>query len=156
MTAIMRHAFKHSKHATPSSRPTPIPPAGTGKTRWIILGLCLFATAGATWAVMEFVVWNKLPSELLGKWVVQNGEQEGATFDFFRNGTMIAQINNRGNMEIVKAEIMVEGDTLFMTTFHPMTKEPMTKKHTITTITANRLVLRDEQQNVYRMERASR
>jgi uncharacterized protein (TIGR03066 family) len=150
----MKHASKHKKPNPPSSKPAPLPRTGESKKHWVVLGLSLLLAAGSTWVIMEFVVWNRLPSELVGKWVVQDGEQEGATFDFYRNGTMIGVVNNRGQAEIINADVTIEGDTLFMTTYHPSTKEAMTTKHTIKTLTASRLVLQDERRNVYRMERA--
>src|SRR5258708_7271342 len=96
--AIMKHAFQATKQP---KRPPPIPkagavPEGRSPWRWAVLGLCLFLTAGGTWAVMELVVWNKLPPQLVGKWAVQGGEQDGATFDFFRNGTMVGRLNMGG------------------------------------------------------------
>jgi uncharacterized protein (TIGR03066 family) len=118
------------------------------------LGLCLLLAAGGTWAIMEYVVWDKLPPELVGKWVVTGGEQEGATFDFYRNGTMVARVNNRGNLDLVNAQVAVEGDTLFITTRHPVNHSEMTKKQTIKTLTGQQLVLQDEQSHVFRMERA--
>ena len=104
---------------------------------------------------MEFVVWNKLPGNLVGKWVVQGGDQDGATFDFFRNGTMVGRINMGGNLHIIDAQVACEGDTLFITTQNPMTKRAETKQQTIKILNAKELVLQDEQRKLFRMERAS-
>jgi len=40
---------------------------------YLFFGLILLLVAGGTWAVFEFVVWNKLPGELVGKWVAAPG-----------------------------------------------------------------------------------
>ena len=122
--------------------------------RSAVLALCLVLAGATTWAVLEFVVWNKLPGELVGKWVVRGGEQDGATFDFYRNGTMLGRINMGGNEGIIKARVGVEGDTLFITTQNPRTKNDETKKQIIKTLTAKELVLQDDQNYVFRMERA--
>ena len=126
----------------------------TSWKRLAALGLCLLLAAGGTWAFMEFVVWNKLPPELVGKWVVQGGEQDGATFDFYRNGTMVGRINNRGMEGVIDARVAVDGELLLITTQNPRTKGDETKKHTIKTLNGQQLVLQDEQGNVFRMERA--
>jgi uncharacterized protein (TIGR03066 family) len=122
--------------------------------RWVGLAVCVLLAAGGTWAVMEFVVWNKLPPELVGKWVVQGGEQDGATFDFYRNGTMVGRINNRGMEGVIDARVAVEGESLFITTQNPRTKGDETKTHTIKTLNGQQLVLQDQQGTVFRMERA--
>ena len=148
----------HKPHKQPHNRPVPVLPAkpsGNNARRIILLGFGMLLAFGATWALMEFVVWNKLPSALVGKWVVKDGEQEGATFDFFRDGRMIANINNRGNHDIINAQVTVDGELLLITTQHPVTKAEMTKKFLVKTLSANYLVLDDEQKVTWRMERAN-
>ena len=103
---------------------------------------------------LEFVVWNKLPPELVGKWVVQGGEQDGATFDFYRSGAMVGRINLRGKEGIINAQAAVDGDVLLITTQNPQTRRDETKKQTIKTLSATQLVLQDDQGNRFRMERA--
>lgn len=120
---------------------------------WAVLGLCLLVAAGSSWAVMEMVVWNTLPGDLVGKWVVQGGDQDGATFDFFRNGTMVGRINMRGQEGIVNARVAVEEDQLLLTTQNPMTRSEETRRQTIRSLSATNLVLQDEHGNRYYMER---
>ena len=132
-------------------------PAGsTPLLLWAGLVLCLLVAGSGTWAIMEFVVWNKLPSALVGKWVVVGGEQDGATFDFFRNGTMQGRINMGGNEGIINAHVAVEENTLFITTHNPRNGREETKKHVIQTLNARELVLQDDRNNTFRMERADR
>jgi uncharacterized protein (TIGR03066 family) len=148
-----------SKARTPKCPQAQTPrPAVAGRSvarRRLLLVLLALGIASGTWALFEFVVWNRLPAELVGKWVVQGGEQDGATFDFHRNGTMVGRINVRGNEGIINAQAAVEGDALLITTQNPTTKRGETKKQTIKTLNATDLVLQDEQKNVFRMERAS-
>jgi uncharacterized protein (TIGR03066 family) len=107
-----------------------------------------------TWATMEFVVWNTLPPLLVGKWVVVGGEQDGATFDFYRNGTMTARINADGKEGIINARVAVEGKTLRITTQDPNTQRDDVRKHAIKTLDESNLTLQDERGMVVRMERA--
>ena len=128
--------------------------ASNGLLVWVFLGLCLLLAGGGTWAILEFVVWAKIPSTLAGKWVVIGGEQDGATFDFYRNGTMVGYVNMGGNPGIINAHVTVEEDTLFITSQNQRNGREETKRHIIKTLSARELVLEDEQKNTHRMERA--
>ncbi len=120
-----------------------------------MLALLALTIAGATWAIFEFVVWNKLPRELVGKWVVtEPTEQEGATFDFYRTGAMVGVINMHGKEGHVNASIRLEGQNMHATTKHPTTGEEMTRTQVIRTLTENELVLQDEKGQLLKMKRA--
>ena len=116
--------------------------------------LCLLLTAGTTWAVFEFIVWNRLPSELVGKWVVEGGEQNEDTYDFYRDGTMVGHVSNPlGNLGIIKAHVRVEGDKLIIIT---QSSRGQTAVHTkrIRTLTRTELVLEDGNSQITKMVRA--
>jgi hypothetical protein len=119
--------------------------------RWSIVALCVIVAGVGTWALFEFVVWNRLPPELVGKWVVEGGPQDGATFDFFRSGAMEAHVNLQGREGIVKASVAVDGKALLMTTRNPNTGQDETRRSIIRELTARTLVLEDEKGDVYRM-----
>jgi hypothetical protein len=130
--------------------------------RWAILALCVVLAFGGswavfegTWAVLEFFVWAKLPPELVGKWVVEGGEQDGATFDFSRNGTLEAHLNNRGQEHILKAKVAVEDKKLLITTQNPHTKLDETRACIMRELTQNRLVVEFEKGEVFKMARAN-
>lgn len=125
-------------------------------SRWRrFLPLALAAAAAiATWLVFEFVVWNKIPSGFVGKWVVEGGPQDGATFDFFRNGTMFGRINFQGQERIVHAKVRIDGDVLYSTTTNPNTREPETRKQTIQSLTDDTLILQDPRGGKLRLVRA--
>jgi uncharacterized protein (TIGR03066 family) len=153
----MKHSTKSKKHggANPAQRASAaLPERRSSWSHSALLVICLLVAAGGTWAFLEFVVWNKLPAELVGKWVVQGGEQDGATFDFYRSGAMVGRINVRGKEGIINAHVAVDGDVLLITTQNPSTRRDETKKQTIKTLSATELVLQDEQGNRFRMERA--
>lgn len=142
-----------SKTKPHNHRQTEEPPhAGLGR-RFLLVLLAVGVAAG-TWAFFEFVVWNRLPPDLVGKWVVQGGEQDGATFDFFRNGTMVGRINVHGKEGIINAQVRVEGNTLHSTTTNPNTGAAETRTQTIESLTNTALVLQDDRGQRLIMERA--
>jgi hypothetical protein len=112
--------------------------------------------ASGTWALFELVVWNQLPSELVGKWVVTEGPQEGATFDFYRTGTMVGRINADGKEAIVKARIRVEDKKIYSITTNPHTGRDDTTVLIIRTLTSTRLDVEDSQGKLLKMERAEK
>ncbi len=153
-----RHAKERlAKHRRAETKPPPPAPADPVKPRlplWLVLGLCLLVAFGGAWAATEFFLFSKLPPELVGKWVVQGGPQDGATFDFFRGGNMEAHLNNNGNEVVLKAQVAVEGKTLLTTTRNPHTGQDETNTSTIRELTRDSLVLETKQGEVFRMTRA--
>jgi len=134
----------------------PAPPAAqSSKKQLALLAFCLVVACAGTLAIMEYVVWSRLPSALVGKWVVVGGDQDGATFDFYPNGAMEGHINVNGNEHVIKADVAVEEDTLIITTKHPRTGQVDVKTQTIKTLNARELVLQDEKKSVFRMQRAN-
>jgi hypothetical protein len=121
----------------------------------LIVVLCALLVGGATWALFEFVIWNTTPTELVGKWVVTEGPQEGATFDFYRGGRMVGVVNVGGKEGIVEARIRVEDNKIFSTTRNPNTGRDDTRVLVIRRLSATDLVLEDEQSGLLKMERAN-
>ncbi len=143
-----------------AERPMPASPAqGPLLPRWLVLALYLLLAGGATgavttWAVSEGLLFSKIPRDLAGKWVVQGGPQDGATFDFFRSGDMVAHLNHNGTAVLLKARVAVEGKVLLTTTQNPHTKQEETNASTIRELTAVSLVLETRKGEVFRMVRA--
>jgi uncharacterized protein (TIGR03066 family) len=154
--AHRRHRSGHLQQPQAPSikKPMPDPGGSFSLLHWAVLGLCLLLVGGGTWAFFEFVVWNTLPSQLVGKWVIQGGEQDGATLDFSRSGIMVGRMNHRGTLAIVNARARVEGKTLFITTRNPNTRADETRAQTMKTLTATELVIEDEQGKVFTLRRA--
>jgi uncharacterized protein (TIGR03066 family) len=122
--------------------------------RWALITLCLLLAGGTTWAAFEFVILSKLPRELVGKWVVAGGKQDGATFDFSRSGSMVARLNHNGQEATINASVAVQGDTLLVTTRHPQTGAEDTRRLKIVELTDRRLILQDEHGELWKMEHA--
>jgi uncharacterized protein (TIGR03066 family) len=150
----MKHKSKPKANPIP---PAPVAHAQKG-TSWklrALLGLCLLVSAGGTWAITEFVVWNKLPQELVGKWEVVQGppEFEEAEVQFHRSGKMIGHFNDRGMDRPMEADVRVEGDKLYITTRRPSTGEEHVSVQTIRTLNERQLIVADERGMVIRMAR---
>jgi hypothetical protein len=127
--------------------------------RWALILLCLLVGGGgawgAVWLVTEFVLPSRLPPELLGKWEVRGGPLSGGTFDFYRNGSMIAHLNDKnGNLAIIKAQAVVEDKRLLTTTRQPSTGQVKTSVSHIRELTPTSLVMESEEGEVTRLRRA--
>lgn len=140
-----------------AAKPPPPRPTHVRSTArlWGLAALCLFAAAG-TWAVLEFVVWNRLPGQLVGRWEVASGppEYKDAVFEFHRSGKMIGHLNVREELRIINADIRVEGDKIFSTTRHPRTGKEITTSQTVRVLTDRQLVIEDQAGNRLTMTRA--
>ena len=153
----MKHAMttkKTSGKRPAASQQAAVPDMRSSWKRRALLGFCLLLAAGGTWAVLEFVVWNKLPAELVGKWVVMDGPDEGGTIDFYRNGSMVAKVNQGGFEGIIEARVRVEENKIHVTTRHQKTGEEATRVQTIKSLNGNRLVLQDQRGMSIKLERA--
>jgi uncharacterized protein (TIGR03066 family) len=156
---LARHkpAKPSTKHPQLQAKPSTkaVVKSGFFMPRLALIALCLLLAGGATWAAFEFVILAKLPSELVGKWVVVGGKQDGATFDFSRGGKMVARLNHNGQEALINATVVVEGDILHVTTPHPQTKVEDTRKIKILELTERRLTLQDENGELWKMDRAN-
>jgi len=155
----MKHSFKASKQplkkqndqtavATIEKRQSRSLP------RWLILALCMLVPAAGVWAALEFMVWNKLPPALVGKWVVEGGPQDGATFDFSRRGTLEAHLNNQGTEHVLEGNVTVQDRKLFISTQNPKTLQYETRSCNIRELTEATLVVEFEEGEAFKMARA--
>jgi hypothetical protein len=117
------------------------------------MGLGMLLAGVATWALFEYVIWNSVPSELLGKWIVTEGPDEGGTIDFYRGGTMVAHVNLDGKLGIIEAKVRVDDGKIFATLRNELTGEMGTRVQTIKHLDKWRLVLEDERGNTIRLKR---
>jgi len=150
----MKHSSKNKKPVAPPQKP-PTATAGSSPRRGVILVLGLLLTAGASWAFMEFVVWNKLPSALVGKWEVVQGPAiyKEAEFEFYRSGKMVGHVNENGRVGIIYATIRVEEDKMYITTHQEKTNREHVSVQTIRTLTERELIVADEQGKIMKLVR---
>jgi hypothetical protein len=142
--------LKQQKQRKPAT-PGPNPQRGrAGGPRWVWVALALLLLAGAgTWAVLEFVIWNKVPPELVGTWEVQTGSLAGGTFEFSRDGAL----RMRHLKADVKWRVTVDGKTLQMTTHGAHTKEERTQGGVIQELTPHSLIIELEKGEALKMVR---
>jgi uncharacterized protein (TIGR03066 family) len=151
----MKFSTKALKKLDAKTAPAPLPAKqGVPVRRWLLLGACLLVAAGATWAVMEFFVWDTVPKELIGKWVVTEGPDKGGTIDFYRGGKMVAVVNFDGQKGVIEAKIRVEDGKIFATIKKEKTGELGTRVQTIKVLDETRLVLEDERGHQIKLVRA--
>ncbi|HZZ82811.1 MAG TPA: hypothetical protein VFE62_30205 [Gemmataceae bacterium] len=139
----------------PAPKPLPKPPAPPPGRRWLLAAMLCLLIASITWAVFEFIVWNRLPANLVGTWEVTDGPEVGSVVEFHRSGKMIGHVNQNGNLSLVRAMVRVEGNKLYSTTWHPTTGQEMTTEQTIQTMTARNLVLADKKGTVLNFRRVN-
>jgi uncharacterized protein (TIGR03066 family) len=135
-------------------KPAPSPGAASPWRRPVLIVLALCVAAG-TWLFLEFVLWNRLPSELVGRWEVVDGPREykEAVFEFQRHGRMIGHVNDREKVGIIDAAIRLDGKKIFATTRQQKTGKEHTSTQTIVTLTETELVIADETGRTMKLRR---
>ncbi len=152
----MKDKKKQKADMKRTPRAEPLPASGGGSTKLVLLLLGTFLLVfGGVWAFCEFVLWNKIPAELVGKWVVLRGPDEGGTIDFYRGGSMVAKVNQGGYEGTIGATIRVEENRIHVTTKNQKTGEVGTRVQTIKSLDRSRLVLQDERGVSIELERAN-
>jgi hypothetical protein len=147
---------KQAKQPRPT-RPQPVRRAWPKVTRrqWALAALWLLLLGGGAWAALEFVVWNKLPPELVGRWQVREGPMAGGVFDFSSRGNLEIHVLNQGRLTpLSKARVAVNDKTLLTTTYNPRSQQEETKQSAIRELTANSLILELESGEVLKMTRS--
>jgi uncharacterized protein (TIGR03066 family) len=145
---------RRGRTSAPPDQPAPRQDQGRGPWwRWPVIAVCLLAGAGAGYFIFDQYVWGRLPSELVGTWGVQGGEQDGATLEFHSDGAFRARINNHGREDIILSRVTAEGDVLRFTSTHRTTGQVSVQTQTIKKLTATELVLEDGQGQLFRCVR---
>jgi hypothetical protein len=155
--------MKHSKHTLNPRKPHPTPrqarkpDIGNSSPamlpRWALIGLCVVLAFGGTLAFCEYFVFSKIPTELVGEWVVQGGPQHGATFDFSRRGTLEAHFNGQGFDHPLNGTVAVEDKLMRITTRNPHTNLDETRTCIIRELTAESLIVEFEKNETFKMVR---
>jgi uncharacterized protein (TIGR03066 family) len=150
LAKLKRRKQRQNPDAVPGHRAA----AGAwGVPRWAWLAFGLLLAGGGTLAVLEFFIWNRLPEELVGTWVVQEGPMAGGTFAFSRDGTLKSHVKNQGTSSTLAGHVTLDGKTLRMTTHNAATGEDETHASYIRELTATSLVVELEKGDVLKMVR---
>jgi uncharacterized protein (TIGR03066 family) len=97
-----------------------------------------------------------IPQLLVGKWDVIGGLQDGATFEFSRDGAVLAHLNAAGQLAVLKGKVAVESKKLLITTRNPKTGLDETKSFVIRELNESTLVVESEQGEVFNMKRGQK
>src|SRR5260370_30129842 len=123
---------RQAKHAPrPPRGPTR---GGLTRAQWMWLAVCLLLAAGGTLAVFHFFIWNKVPADLVGTWVVQGGPMSGGTFEFAPDGAM--EMRHEGADVGMKGRVTVHGKTLQTITYNRTTQREESHRSTIRELTS--------------------
>jgi hypothetical protein len=144
---------QQKQRAQAEPRPGPQKPGKSALPRWAWVALGLLLAGGGTWAVFEFVIWNKVPPALVGKWEVQGGPLAGGTFEFFRSGTVLMRYRTQETTVTLNGRAAVQGQALLITTQSPETRLAKTQRSIIRELTANSLRVELEKGDVLAMVR---
>jgi hypothetical protein len=140
------------KRKPKETKPPPKKTGRIGRPRWAVVALGLLLAGGATLAVFEFFIWNKVPPALVGKWEVQGGPMSGGTFQFSRSGAV--EVRHQGAQVALSGRATVDGETLLLTTRDPKDiRLEQTRPSTIRELTATTFVLELEKGEVLKMVR---
>src|SRR5262249_11704509 len=143
---------QHAKHARTKSGQTRGRRFGLPMWAWLVLGVLL--AGGGTLAVLEFLVWNRVPPELVGKWRVEQGSEFSGTFDFSRDGRLDVRLTAQGRDIQLKSRASVRGKTLRTTPENASGRPEETREWTILELTADSLILEMENGQTLKMVRA--
>ena len=128
--------MKTKSHKTPpAKKQVATPPRGSGLKKWLVVLLVVAVVAGASFAAFAFVLPDRVPPELVGKWRVVDGPMDGMTLEFQRNGAMIGRANVEGTERLLEGTADVRDGTLRTTTINSFTNRAETGTQTIVTLT---------------------
>jgi uncharacterized protein (TIGR03066 family) len=131
--------------------------APAGKRRLgLILLLCLAGSTAVSFVVFKLTLVPAVPPELVGSWEVAAGPLRGWSLEFRREGTAVATRYERGKKIVTDYSARVEGKSLSLTTRDEKTGKDDTVTQTIVELTADELVIRDEDQITYHMKRVGK
>ena len=112
---------------------------------WLLVLACLVGGYVATCALVEYVIWPRIPSALVGQWRLQDSKQD-VTLEFSRNGAFTARATVAGKEGVVHARAQLDDaneKVLHIISVNPQTKEEVKKTHIIRSLTKTELVMED-------------
>jgi uncharacterized protein (TIGR03066 family) len=141
---------------SPAASPADEPPARSKGRLWVVLLLCLLGSGAVSFVAFRYAVpWllgAGIPRELVGTWQVSEGDLQGATLEINWYGSATAVLYKQGKKQTTNSTAKVVGNVLLLTSRDESGAEE-TVTQTIMQLTADELILRDEDHNVYQMQR---
>ncbi len=148
-----RRSASEPAEPKPAEPKPDIKPSSRRPRLWLVLLLCLAGSSVVSFVVFKWLLVPTIPPELVGTWEVTGGPLQGATLEFRQDGTAIAIMYKQGKKATTHSSAKVEGKTLFLTTRDDTPGKEDTVTQTIVELTADELVLRDEDLVTYHMKR---
>lgn len=143
---------RRNKHETSKpSQAAEQAPKPSQRRLWLVLLVCLVGSTAVSYVVFKHFV-TSIPQELIGTWQVTEGRLRGATLEFRSDGTAVAVLTRQGKKEITHSTVKVEGKKIYMTDRDDRGKVE-TVSQTIVKLADDLLILRDEENNTFRMKR---
>ncbi|MGF1577826.1 MAG: hypothetical protein ACFCD0_00525 [Gemmataceae bacterium] len=113
-------------------------------TRWVVSVGSFLGAALLTFFFVKFVTTPQLPTTIIGKWKVVNGELAGRTVQFESDGDFWVIVEVDGRPKTVTARVQHHKSKLQFTWTNPSTGKSAVETHTITHINAREMTLRSE------------
>jgi hypothetical protein len=107
-------------------------------------------------ALIENVLWPRIPAALVGTWRAADGPQAGVALEFRRNGDFTARVTlgGQGGEVHARAEIdRADPKVLRIISTHPQTGQTTIRTHIIRSLTEKELLLEDPTGMVSRLAR---
>ena len=122
--------------------------------QWILISTCLFLAATTAFAAWDYFH-CKLPPEIVGKWVVEEGPQFGGSFEFFRSGSLVIRLKNKEKEFVHRIHVTLEDKALVSDERRPGNFLHPISTYVIQELTPTNLILEFEEGEVLKMTRAS-
>ncbi len=123
---------------------------------WLLAAVCLVVAAGATYYLVDFVLWPRIPVALVGTWQSKDSQQNVVTLEFWANGHFEARAEVGGQVGVVYGSAVTDpnDDTkLLITSTDRKSGHQITKTHIIHSLTEKELMLEDPMGKVSRLVR---
>jgi len=153
---------RKDRKKTPAAVPTNANPGAVPERkprrwfRWLLAAAFLFIAASLTYGLIDYVLFPRIPAELVGTWRVQGGPQNGVILHFDRNGDFEARYalgDKQGGVH-ARAEIdSSDHKKLRIVSTNSKTGRRMTKIHIIRSLTESEMLLEDPTGTVSRLIR---
>jgi uncharacterized protein (TIGR03066 family) len=120
---------------------------------WALPAVFFLGSIGGTIAVCEWFFVGAIPSLLQGKWLVVEGELEGATLEFLKDGTLIGSLPTGGKEASFEGTVHMQGDGFRFRLKASFPDIAVAKDHTILDLTDQQLVIQGGDGEVLKMTR---
>jgi hypothetical protein len=152
MSTTRKARTKRSRKDKRPASANPPPAASTDQPRparrwfaWLLILTCLVGGGVTTYFLLEFFIWPRIPSALVGQWRAQDGIQD-VTLEFLPNGAFKARAKVAGKEGVVHARAQLDDaneKVLHIISVNPETGKEVKKTHIIRALTEQELVMED-------------